>query len=260
MKETSDQPHPLDVDDDAPHIAIRSSFSDKSFSEKVRFICVLFIIACGVVILVTGIWSVNARPMSPVQQVLTWLNRASMFALLAGFVLLLLSYRAGFDQEVWFKFKRKWASTNEASDNVASEQDYHWGTSVRTEDPLAGTRSPLSLALLFYLITIAAILFATFQLLRNETTPQITRLTNVSGGVATGFFVGAVAGALLARRATATIIGSLVGLPVGGLAGLLGMIAAEQFSNAVAITFIGCGLLITLTLIAARFQHPEPIP
>ncbi|MEM7473633.1 MAG: hypothetical protein AAF483_01435 [Planctomycetota bacterium] len=123
----------------------------------------------------------------------------------------------------------------------------------RTET--ASARSPLSLALLFYIVTTGAILSACLSFLAGNENVTMVRLAIVLGvGGLIGLILGLIIG-ILQLRVAAAFIGGGVGLIVGLLGGALSMIEPAQFTSVTTICFAGCLLLVASMLVAARLQH-----
>ena len=121
-------------------------------------------------------------------------------------------------------------------------------------------RNPFSIAFLFYLVTLAAILSACLRTLLGEsavTVPLLARMIVV--GVTMGLFVGGLAGGSYFKGWKAIWLGMIVGAAVGAVAGSLTLIQHAHFWEIVWIAFFGCWIMIVVILLAARFQSQTPL-
>ena len=248
------QRHPLDDEPDEL-TSIGQGSEEPIDAEQVaaramRRLSLMAIAVCAVVNIVTGVIAVNASPFSTLDSTASAINRITMFGLLFGFIGLLVSFRAGIISG-WGR-KREADREHEFAPDLA---DSPWPAPTRNAtEVLVRARSPMSLALLFYLITLAAVLSACLQLLRGQDVPRTAFLTYCVVGIVLGFVLGGAGGAFVTRRATATLIGSMLGLPLGGVAGVLALINHQRFEAAMIGAFCSCAVLIFCVLLATRFQ------
>ena len=118
-----------------------------------------------------------------------------------------------------------------------------------------GQRNPLSIALLFYLVTVGGILSACLRSLVSSevaTTQSLTRLL-VSGAIV-GFFGGGGLGFFYFRSSRAGMMASALGLVIGIVAGALALVEGKFFLELLLLGFAGSWLLIVVMLLSARFQ------
>jgi hypothetical protein len=116
-------------------------------------------------------------------------------------------------------------------------------------------KNPLSIAMLFYILTLAAIVAACLGKL--SVTEGVTRSTVVAAvvvGSVVGLLVGSLGGGFYFSSIKAALIGLVVGLFLGAVGGALTIITGEHSLEMLTIAFAGCWLIIVLMLVAARFQ------
>ncbi len=119
-------------------------------------------------------------------------------------------------------------------------------------------RSPISISLLFFVVTVGAILSACLRtLVGNESITSRVMAVLVVTGVVVGFISGGCLGMFGYKSAKAAGICSLVGLIVGAVAGGLAAVSGDSFGEIALIAFGGCWLLILSMLISARFRGGE---
>ncbi len=115
--------------------------------------------------------------------------------------------------------------------------------------------SPISVALLFYLVTISGIAAAC---VRSLTTSEFaTWSATAQSGIGAGLFglvSGIVAGFVYRSRGLDFFIMPIVGTIVGVFSGLLLLVGVEHFYGIVFNAFVGSWLLIVFMLVAARLQ------
>jgi hypothetical protein len=270
--------HPLDrqpADDTPAHVdSDWLSNPERATVQAIRRLSLWVIAISTLVIVVSGITSVHARAASDVERVASAINRFTSLGILVGLIGLLLSFRPGILPALPIRSKGSqppdWLPSpgwDRPSDINPTEQTLASGHPADTlkarrpspSDHLVRPQSPLSLALLFYLIALAAVVSACLQLLRGIEVPPSTFLAFCSAGAALGFFVGSSGGAFVTRCGTAVLIGGMLGLPLGGIAGLLAMIEQQRFDTAMLSVFASCGLLILGSLLGARFNKPARI-
>ncbi len=116
-------------------------------------------------------------------------------------------------------------------------------------------RKPLSIALLFYLVTLAAIVAASLRHLPNDDAITVEALIAalVAGGII-GLGFGLAAGITYFKSGTATTIAMASGILIGCAAGAVALIRAEHFIANMSIAFGGCWIVILMMLTTARFQ------
>ncbi|GAB5405963.1 MAG: hypothetical protein Aurels2KO_41940 [Aureliella sp.] len=118
-----------------------------------------------------------------------------------------------------------------------------------------GQQSPISVALLFYLVTISGIAAAC---VRSLTTSEFATWTATAQcAIGTGLFgmvSGIVAGFVYRSRGLDFFLMPIVGSIVGAFSGLLLLVSVDQFYEVVITAFLGCWLLIVCMLVAARLR------
>lgn len=126
------------------------------------------------------------------------------------------------------------------------------------ETPRAATsqhRNPISIAMMFYILTLAAILAACLGRMSNDTKISTGSLTaSIEAGSFLGLVIGVLGGAFYFKSAKATAIGAATGALLGTVAGPLTIIGESNFSTMMTITYCGCWLLMVVMLLAARWQ------
>jgi hypothetical protein len=124
-----------------------------------------------------------------------------------------------------------------------------------TSQQLARHRSPISIAFLFYLVTIGAILSACLRTLGvNEAITGRWVLMVIFVGIVIGLATGGCLGFFYFKSWTATMIATLVGTCVGAVAGAITLVQVSHYMEIILVAFVGCWLMIVVMLVAARFQ------
>lgn len=123
--------------------------------------------------------------------------------------------------------------------------------------PSAATtaRGPVSIAFMFYLITLAAILSACLRTLvidESVSGELLTRMIFI--GILIGLLSGGLAGIFYFRGWKAITLGTIVGSVVGALAGCLSLVSNAHFGEIMWVSFFGCWLIILALLLTTRFQ------
>ncbi len=115
--------------------------------------------------------------------------------------------------------------------------------------------SPLSLAFLFYMVTIGAVLSACLRPLSADgvLTTQSLSLAIVIGGGA-GSTIGFLIGLMWVRSQWLALIGLFSGLAVGAVAGALALVRADHFLELVWIALGGSWLIILTICLSTRFS------
>ena len=121
--------------------------------------------------------------------------------------------------------------------------------------PPAEHRNPISIAMLFYVLTLSAIVAACLSRLSGDSRITYVSLgTAIAGGTFTGLLIGFLGGTFYFKSVRASLIGFGMGAIVGTVAGALTLIREANFIPLMAITFNGCWLMIVVMLFAARWQ------
>ncbi len=116
-------------------------------------------------------------------------------------------------------------------------------------------RGPISIAFLFYLITLAAILSACMSTLvigEAVTAQLLTRMIFV--GIFCGLLIGGLTGIFYYRGWKAIAFGTLLGSVIGAFAGALALIKNDNYMEIVWVAFLGSWFIIIAMLLTARFQ------
>ncbi len=130
-----------------------------------------------------------------------------------------------------------------------------------SNSPLVGSttadshRNPISIALLFYLVTLAAIVAASLGRLSSDEflTTQALWVSIVAGAVI-GSMIGIVVGLTYLKSGKAAVAGLSVGLVLGCVAGALALVNTQHFLSNMAIAFGGGWLVILMILMTTRNQ------
>ncbi|MEZ6133733.1 MAG: hypothetical protein R3C53_02370 [Pirellulaceae bacterium] len=127
-------------------------------------------------------------------------------------------------------------------------------------EPLPRSQSPVSIAFLFYLVTLAAIISACLRTLfvsENVTSQLVVAL--VSGGTLLGLICGGSVGFFYLKTILAGVVGMLVGACVGALAGCLALVQHSHFAEVSLTAYLGCWLLICVMLVVARNRNDQQL-
>lgn len=118
-----------------------------------------------------------------------------------------------------------------------------------------GGPQPLSVALLFYIVTVSAIATACLRTLANNEFATWEATTQISIAVAgLGLVCGVIAGFVYRTSGLDFFLLPVVGCVVGAFSGLLLLIDAKYFTEVLLLAFSGCWVLIVGMLLVARFQ------
>ena len=109
-------------------------------------------------------------------------------------------------------------------------------------------QNPISLAMLFYMVTVAAILLGCYRYIAPTNATGSQYLAASLLGAFIGFFAGA---ALILRKAN-PMISSALGMLVGASVGPVLCIRAVDFGSILLVTFVGGWLMVLLVCLAAR--------
>ncbi len=119
----------------------------------------------------------------------------------------------------------------------------------------ASSRRGASLAMLFYIVTVAAMLAACLKSLEGDKSISIQALvailiiaSAVSGAV------GFVAGWFRIGKFRYAVLGAFLGMAIGAVAGLLIQIRPKNFVGNMNTLYIGCWCIMLIMLIASRFS------
>jgi len=124
-----------------------------------------------------------------------------------------------------------------------------------SQPQLNENRNPISIAMLFYVLTLAAIVAACLGRLSGDGRVTYGTLgAAISGGAFVGLLIGLLGGTFYFKSVKASLIGFGVGALLGTVAGALTVIREVNFVPMMTIAFSGCWLMIVFMLLAARCQ------
>lgn len=115
-------------------------------------------------------------------------------------------------------------------------------------------RSPITLAFLFYLLTLGGIISACLRLVTAN--PAATREALGTSVTAGGIAVSLLAAFLALVRGQswpAALLTTLAGLALGFIAGGLTLVSPTSFATLISIAFAGCWLIIASMCLTARY-------
>ncbi len=116
-------------------------------------------------------------------------------------------------------------------------------------------RNPISLAMLFYVLTLAAIVAACLgRLSSDKNLTSQTLGAAIASGTFVGLMIGFLGGTFYFKSVKASLVGVVVGVILGTAAGALTVIREVNYMPMMAIAYSGCWLLMVVMLFAARWQ------
>lgn len=116
-------------------------------------------------------------------------------------------------------------------------------------------RNPISIAMLFYILTLAAIVAACLGRMSGDATATASALgAATAGGCFFGLILGFLGGTFYFKSVSASLIGVGVGATLGIVAGALTVIKEVNYVPMMTIAFSGCWLMIVVMLLGARWQ------
>ncbi len=125
----------------------------------------------------------------------------------------------------------------------------------RLPQQAVGSRNPISIAMLFYVLTLAGIVAACLSKLTGNEGLTFTVLgTAAAAGSFLGLLIGFFGGTFYFKSIKASFIGLGVGLLLGAVGGVLTAVREIHFLPMMLIAFSGCWLLVVVMLLGARFQ------
>ncbi len=124
--------------------------------------------------------------------------------------------------------------------------------SNKSEDNRAEQRSPISLSMLFYFVTIAAIVAANIRFIQSDSSVTFNQVVLACTICAlTGMVLGfGMWGRGIAKYWPAPLLGFALGAAVGPLL----CVRLTHFSELIAMSFFGSWILIVLMCVTARFS------
>ncbi len=121
--------------------------------------------------------------------------------------------------------------------------------------PAAEHRNPISIAMLFYILTLAAIIAACLGRLSGDDGVTSRALgAAIAGGTFLGLVIGFLGGTFYFKSVKASMVGVVVGAMLGTVAGALTVIREVNYIPMMAIAYSGSWLLMIVMLLAARWQ------
>ena len=116
-------------------------------------------------------------------------------------------------------------------------------------------RNPISIAMLFYVLTLAAIIAACLGRLSGDDHVTYGSLgAAIVGGSFIGLLIGFLGGTFVFKSVKASLVGFGVGTILGAVAGALTIIREADFVPIMTIAFSGCWIVVVVMLLAARWQ------
>ncbi len=116
-------------------------------------------------------------------------------------------------------------------------------------------RNPISIAMMFYILTLAAIIAACLGRLTGDSRVTYGVMgTALGSGAFVGLCIGFLGGTFYFKSVQASLIGFAVGAVLGTVAGVLTLVREVNYLPMMAITFSGCWLVIVVMLLAAKWQ------
>lgn len=114
-------------------------------------------------------------------------------------------------------------------------------------------RNPLTMAMLFYIVTIGGIVSASMRTLPgNAATTEESIAWLCGGGAVVGFILGSVLGFVIFRKSSTLMAGAAIGVVVGAMAGGLALVETKNFLEISLLAFGGCWLLVVVMLLSTR--------
>ena len=117
------------------------------------------------------------------------------------------------------------------------------------------SKNPISIAMLFYALTLAAIVASCAgRLSSNQDLSKTTVAVCAVVGSGIGIAIGFLGGAFYYRSGKAALAGLPVGGVLGAIAGVLTLLKDTHYLSTMTIAFGGCWLLVLSMLARARFS------
>ena len=121
-------------------------------------------------------------------------------------------------------------------------------------------RNPLTMAMLFYIVTVGGIVSASMRTLPGNAAITNESLFWICGiGIVVGFVLGSCLGFLIFRKSSALLLGSAIGAVVGAMAGGLTLVETKNFLEISLLAFGGCWLLVVVMLLSSRINTGSTI-
>ena len=121
--------------------------------------------------------------------------------------------------------------------------------------PIAEHRNPISIAMLFYVLTLAAIVAACLGRMSGDKGATYGAIgTAIASGCFLGLVIGFLGGTFYFKSVKASLVGFAVGAILGAVAGALTIIKEVHFVPIMTIAFSGCWLIVVVMLLAARWR------
>lgn len=114
-------------------------------------------------------------------------------------------------------------------------------------------RNPVTISMLFYVVTLGAIVSAGLRgLTANESLTMASVSTVLGVSVVLGLVLGVHVGIVAIKGWLGAVAAGLSGMLIGGLSGALLLINQQDFTTTLLISLLGCWLLIVIMLLAAK--------
>lgn len=130
---------------------------------------------------------------------------------------------------------------------------------MNSNAPKSSSRSPISIALLLYIITLCGIVSAVLSKIRdNETTTWQSLAWAIGLGWLAGFFLAVFLGTVWYRRIKAAFACLLTGSIVGPIAGGMVLVDSKHLPQLAIMVLGGCWLLLLVFTFSYRYIHVGP--
>lgn len=126
--------------------------------------------------------------------------------------------------------------------------------------PYSASRNPVSISMLFYVVTLGAILSASLRGLTNNeslTSASVSAVLGVSSVI--GLVIGVHVGIFAIKGWLGAVSAGVSGLLVGALSGALLLINQEDFTTTLLVSLLGCWLLTVIMLLSAKTRWQSAV-
>ena len=125
--------------------------------------------------------------------------------------------------------------------------------------PMVEQKHPISIATLFYLVTLSAIVATCARYLELDEVDKVP-ISGVVGLLVGGAVFGLIVGSIVAiQRPFYRWLSPLFGVLVGCVASPLLLIPIDNYRHILTISFVGCWILIVFSLVVARLRDDPTI-
>lgn len=122
-------------------------------------------------------------------------------------------------------------------------------------EPIDDQKHPISIAMLFHLVTLSAIVATCARYLVLDEVDRLP-ISGVLGLAVGGAVFGLIVGSIVAfQRPFYRWLSPLIGVMVGCVVSPLLLIPIDKHVHIVTISFVGCWVLIVFSLAVVRFRH-----